>query len=177
VTQETLGPIFGPKFLNTTFADSILYGLKNYYGANQPMSLRIDTSKAPTSILKEGHFGIEVSFDIWVYVKEELAVKIQVLNADGALSANLTKGHLIIQVYELYINNAVAVDCKFGQISVDDIRNAINSLVYLGLPFLNGYLKDGVQLPSEYLGIVSVQDAFFNAKEGYLQVGVSPKFV
>ena len=52
ITQETLGPVWGPHFLNTTFGDSVLSGLINKYGRDQPMSLRIATSKAPTSFFK-----------------------------------------------------------------------------------------------------------------------------
>lgn len=63
-------------FLNTTFGDSIMFGLNNKFGKDQPMSLRINTSKAPTSFFKTNEIGIEVTFDIWIYVRDELAVRI-----------------------------------------------------------------------------------------------------
>jgi hypothetical protein len=39
LTQELLGPFYGPEYLNTTYMDGILPGLIAHYGANQPMSI------------------------------------------------------------------------------------------------------------------------------------------
>lgn len=177
ITQATLGPVYGPAYLNTTFADSMLYGLIAKYGRDQPMALRIDTPVAPNSFFKPGELGLDVTFDVWVYVREELAVRIRVINAEGAIAVNLTDGNMTIQLDELYFTDTQVFDSQLGPLNIDEERVVINWIIEMSLPIINSYLGKGIQLPDEFFGIIRIRDAFFEAMDGYVRVGIVPEFI
>ncbi|TNV79283.1 hypothetical protein FGO68_gene12198 [Halteria grandinella] len=177
IDQEMLGPVYGPQFLNTSFGDGVFPGLNAKYGRNQPMSLRIFTSKAPTSFFHVGQLGIETTFDIDVFVRDQLAVSIRVINADGSISVALDKGTLSFQILELYMNDAVVLSSEIGDIPIWDLKTFINFAIKLGLPYMNGFLNRGIPLPDTYFDLVRIKDASFTAMEGYVQVGIVPEFI
>lgn len=80
-----LGPEYGPKFLNTSFANSFLPGIVAKYGLNQPMKIGLSTKEAPTSFFKPNELGLDLNPLITVYVNDDVAVEIEVLNADAAI--------------------------------------------------------------------------------------------
>jgi hypothetical protein len=45
------------------------------------------------------------------------------------------------------------------------------------IPVVNAYLAPGIDLPTEYFGIVRVDDAIFQPMEGFIQVGLVPTFI
>lgn len=177
VTQETLGAVWGPEFLNTTYGDSVLPGLKAKYGKDQPMSIHIFTSKAPTSFFHPGKLGIETTFDIMVYVNQDLACSFRVINADGSISVDLTKGTLHFMIQELYLNDAQVLSSEIGDIPVWEMKTFVNWAIKLGIPFINSYLDKGIELPNEFFGIVRIKDATFTPQEGFVQVGIVPEFI
>lgn len=87
-----LGPQYGPMLLNTTFLDSIFSQLIPVYGRDQPMSVQIKTSKAPTTFFKTGEVGIKTTFDINLFVKDQLAVSFEIVDGDGSINLKLTNG-------------------------------------------------------------------------------------
>jgi hypothetical protein len=68
ITQKLLGPILGPKYLNTTFLDTILPGIEAKFGANQPAVINFATLKHPTSFFNPGEIGVSVTGAITVSV-------------------------------------------------------------------------------------------------------------
>lgn len=177
ITQETLGPVWGSMYLNTTFGDSVLPGLKPKYGADQPMSIRIFTSKAPTSFFHPDEIGIETTFDIQVFVKEDMACSFRVIDADGSIKVFLQKGVLSFQVLTLYLNEATVLSSQIGDIPVWEMKTFVNWAIKLGIPFINGFLNKGLELPSLYFGIIKIQDATFTAMDGFVQIGIVPEFL
>ena len=140
------------------------------------MSIRVSTTKAPTSFFKPDQFGIQATFDIFVFVKDELAVQFQVIDDDGAVSVSLTKGILVVQVERLYMNDARVVSSQIGEIEVWSKRIFINWVISITLPILNKYLAPGIALPSEFFGMVRIKDAYFIPMDGHVQVGIIPEF-
>jgi hypothetical protein len=70
------------------------------------MSLRLQTPIAPRSFFNVGELGLNLTFDVWVYVRDELAVKIRVIDAEGAIGVNLTDGLLTVNIHELFMTDA-----------------------------------------------------------------------
>ncbi len=70
------------------------------------MSLRLQTPFAPKSFFNVGELGLNLTFDVWVYVRDELAVKIRVIDAEGAIGVNLTDGLLTVNIHELFMTDA-----------------------------------------------------------------------
>ena len=121
--------------------------------------------------------GLDVTFDVWVYVRDELAVKIRVINAEGAIGVNLTGGLLTINIHELWMTDAKVLESQLGPLNIDEERTVINWIIEMALPVVNSYLAKGVQLPNEFFGIVRVRDAFFDAMDGFVKVGIVPEFI
>jgi len=177
ITQDLLGPVYGPEFLNTSYMDGILPGLIAHYGKNQPMSINFATKQAPSSFFQVGKMGLTLTADLQVYVNSDLAATIEVISAEGSLSATLNNFLLVIKLLTFYINDAQVVNSEIGPINVQAMRNFVNFFAYLALPVINGFLAPGFHLPQEYFGIVRIREATFDAMDGYCQVGIVPEFI
>ena len=112
-----------------------------------------------------------------MFVKDELAVQFQVIDADGSISVNLTKGVLSLQIVTLVMNDAKVVSSQIGEIDVWSKRVFVNWCISIALPILNRFLAGGLALPSEFFGMVRIQDATFTAMDGFVQVGIVPQFI
>ena len=64
LNQKNVGPSLGPKYLNTTYMDTILPGLIAKYGADQPMSINLVTKQAPVSFFEVGVLGVKITADL-----------------------------------------------------------------------------------------------------------------
>lgn len=64
-----------------------------------------------------------------------------------------------------------------GDIPVEEKKIFINWAIKIGLPFMNMFLKKGLELPSTFFDLVRIKDATFTAMEGYVQVGIVPEFI
>lgn len=177
ITQETLGPQFGPEYLNTTFGETILPGLIAHFGADQPMSLGFATKEAPLSYSKADEMGLHVTGYLMLWVRDELACIIEVNDAQAGLAASLKDFVLQVQLLSFYINGASVAYSAIGEIDVQAMRTLVNFFARVLIPVVDRYLEPGFPLPREYFGIVRVKDAFFQAMDGYLQVGLVPEFI
>jgi hypothetical protein len=78
--QKTLGPVYGPEFMNTSYMETILPGLIARYGANQPMSVNFAAKQAPTSFFEVDKMGLDLTGDLTVYVNNQHAATIEVIS-------------------------------------------------------------------------------------------------
>jgi len=67
-----------------------LPGIIKRYGADQPCNIVVQTTKAPTSTFNVGQIGMTITADISVYVNKELATVIEIIDAAGLISVDLT---------------------------------------------------------------------------------------
>ena len=58
----------GPLILNTTYIETFLPGLVKRFGADQPMSIKFATVKAPTTYFHPDTIGMIINADLTVYV-------------------------------------------------------------------------------------------------------------
>ncbi len=121
--------------------------------------------------------GLTLTADLQIYVNTDLAATIEVISAEGSLSATLTDFLLVIKMLTFYINDAQVLKSEIGPINVQAMRNFVNFFAYLALPVINGFLAPGFHLPQEYFGIVRIREATFDAMDGYCQVGIVPEFI
>jgi hypothetical protein len=130
--------------LNTNFIDTMLPGIKAKFGENQPVTLRMFSNKGPQTYFHPGTLGIHINYDLHVYVNSDLACSFRIIDDDGAISLSLTKGLLVVQLLQLYMNDAVVLTSQFGEIDVWSKRVFINWSIKLATPFINAYLATGV---------------------------------
>jgi hypothetical protein len=86
--------------------ETFLPGLIKRFGPNQPMSISFNTVQAPTSYFHVGTIGMIVNADLTIYVNNEIAAQIRVVNTEGAITINLSKGNLKVQLLTFYIYDA-----------------------------------------------------------------------
>lgn len=142
------------------------------------MTLRIKTSKAPNSFFKPGVLGMKTTFAITVFVNQDKACTIEVIDAEGSISASLSKGVLTSKILSLYINDARVVDSNIGdQIPIFTLRIFANWAMNIAIPVINEYFGQGLSLPTVYFGFIQIEDAIFRPLDGFLQVGIVPHFL
>ena len=144
--EKNVGPSLGPKYLNTSYMDSILPGLVERYGRDQPMSINLVTKEAPVSFFEVGVLGVRLTADLQVYVGSELAAVIEVTEGEGSLYAALgpyTDYLLVIRLLTFKINGSKVVSSQIGNIDVESMRNFVNFYAWLALPVVNVLMQPG----------------------------------
>ncbi len=89
LTQSLLGPELGPKFLNTTYIDTLLPGMIAKFGKDQPVEINFAANQAPTSQFKPAQMTVDVTAELTVTVNGQLACIIDVISAQTVVSATL----------------------------------------------------------------------------------------
>ena len=103
-----------------------------------------------------------VNADLTIYVNNEIAAQIRVVNTEGAITINLSKGNLKVQLLTFYIYDATLTLSQIGDLPLWQMRTFFNFFVKtIFIPVVNAYLAPGIDLPTEYFGIVRVDDAIF----------------
>ena len=175
--QEKLGPYNGPLFLNTTYIDSLLPGIAAHFGKDQAVHIDLATRESPLSYMKPGQIGLDVSPEITVRVNGQVACILDLISAQTVIAASLNNFTFIVLVVSFFINGYQVVDSKFGPIDLESKRRFINFLTYITLPVVNKLLVNGFKIPNEFFGMIRIQDAIFESKDGYVSIGVVPQFI
>jgi hypothetical protein len=105
--------------------------------------------------------GLDLTADLSVYVNNQLAATIEVISAQGSLSASLNNFLLVIKLLSFNINDAQVLYSDIGPINAAELRSFVNVFAYLALPVINQFLAGGFLLPTEYFGIVRIREATF----------------
>ena len=122
--------------------------------------------------------GIVINGDLTVFVNNEIAALIRVINTDGSINLSLENGILKLQLLSFYIYDATLLQSQIGDLPLWEMRTFFNFFVKtIFIPVVNTYLSSGFALPTEYFGIVRIQNAIFQAMEGFVQVGLVPEFI
>jgi hypothetical protein len=121
--------------------------------------------------------GIDMTIEMTVYVKEEIACIIDIVSAQAVIKPQLNNLDLSLTLDSFSINDIQVVHAETKTFNVNDIKNFINVLARIAIPFVNMKLsKNIVKIPSEFFGAVRVKDATLKAMDGYIQVGIVPEF-
>ena len=91
--------------------------------------------------------GLTLTADLNIYVNNDLAATIEVISAEGSISATLNDFLLVVKVLTFYINDAQVVTSEIGPINVEAMRSFVNLFAYLALPVINTFLAPGIHLP------------------------------
>ena len=84
---------------------------------------------------------------------------------------------LTIQFQSFYITDSQVIQSEIGPIDVESKRKFVNFMAYIMLPVVNSLLANGFVIPQEFFGMIRIQDASFETKDGYVQVGIVPQFI
>lgn len=174
-TPDTFGGI-AKGYLSTTYLDGILPGLITKYGKDTPVSVNFISQLAPNSFFNVDEVGAKMHARIEFIINNEIAVALQVNDADALVSPSLNDFILKIQVIKFALKVITVTETKIGTIDGDEIKVFLNVLFRLGIPVANSFLNGGFRLPNEYFGFMVVKAAEFQAKSGYVQIGFVPEF-
>ena len=84
---------------------------------------------------------------------------------------------MVVQLVSFYINDSKVVDSEFGPIDLESKVRFVNFMAYISLPVINKLLENGIPIPQQFFNMIRIQDGVFEAKEGYLSLGVVPQFI
>jgi hypothetical protein len=93
------------------------------------MSIKFATVQAPTSYFHPDTIGMIINADLTVYVNNEIAALIRVVNTEGAITITLESGNLKIQVQTLYIYDATLTQSEIGDLPLWQMRTFFNFFV------------------------------------------------
>lgn len=82
-----------------------------------------------------------------------------------------------MQVIEVKDVAAAAFDSVIGDFDAAEFKGFFNVAARIAIPFINNlYLAQGF-LPSDYFGVLRINDATFQSLDGYLAVTITPDFI
>ena len=90
------------------------------------------------------------------------------------VGVTLTDFILVPQFVSFYITDSNVFQTEIGPIDVESKRRFVNFMAYLTIPIVNQLLLPGFRIPDTLLGFIRVKDATFDAKDGYLAIGIVP---
>ena len=175
--KNKLNPTNATILLNTTYFDTILPGIAARFGKDQPVTVDLATKESPVSYMKPGQIGLDLTGTITVKVNGQTACILDIISAQTVVAATLKNFIFTVQFVSFCINDSQVVESEFGTIDLDAKRRFINFMAYITLPVINKLLENGVVIPNEFFGMIRIQDALFESKDGYVSVGIVPQFI
>ena len=64
-----------------------------------------------------------------------------------------------------------------GEVNANELKVFLNVLFRLAIPVVNQVMAGGLALPTEYFGVLVVQQAEFHAKQGFIEMSFVPEFI
>jgi hypothetical protein len=110
-------------------------------------------------------------------VNDQVACIFDVISAQTIVAATLKNFTFTVQFVSFYINDSQVERSEIGPIDLETKRRFVNFMAYITLPVVNKLLENGFHIPTEFFGMIRIQDAVFESKEGYVSVGIVPQFI
>jgi len=131
------------EFLTTTYLEGILPGLVARYGKDVPVSIRFDSSMAPKSFFNLNEVGAKMHAKIDIIVNNEVAVALDVTDADALVTPTLENFILKIEIIKFVLKKISVVNSLIGTVDAIEIQSFLNVMFRLAIPIGNLYLSKG----------------------------------
>ena len=139
--------------------------------------MNVYTKVAPNTFFNVDEMGAKVTFDLEFIVNNETAIIIEVYEGDFFVNPKLDNFTFFIKIESVSIKNITTYNSQIGDHNLESLKTFLNDMFYLATPIINAYFATGFQVPNEFFGLIVVDHADFQSKDGYVSIIFSPHLI